>query len=259
ARGITAFQRYGYIERNGRTNIAVPLGRWPVRAQPHQDLLDQVADWVDALQRAGSGGQGPASVARAARVCEEAILACCRDGGNPRRWQDLLIALGRAEAQLARSPRFTAAQGIRPLPPLGAGWLRAADDGSVELRLALAFASQHGLTADGELDWQHPIRRHFPPLDRTGQRFAVQADALASSPEIVCLTDDLEAVALALLRRRIVEAGQKGLPQLPLVGVPGAEASLHDISLFLDGEVDERKVLELARPLMALDWSRFRQ
>src|SRR5690606_24502481 len=87
ARGITAFQRYGYIERNGRTNIAVPLGRWPVRAQPRQALLAQVADWVDALQRAGSGGQGPASVARAARVCEEAILACCRDGGNPRRWQ----------------------------------------------------------------------------------------------------------------------------------------------------------------------------
>jgi len=259
ARGITAFQRYGYIERNGRTNIAVPLGRWPVRAQPHQDLLDQVADWVDALQRAGSGGQGPASVARAARVCEEAILACCRDGGNPRRWQDLLIALGRAEAQLARSPRFTAAQGIRPLPPLGAGWLRAADDGSVELRLALAFASQHGLTAEGEIDWQHPIRRHFLPLDRTGQRFAVQADALASSPEVVCLTDDLEAVALALLRRRIVEAGQKGLPQLPLIGVPGAEASLHDVSLFLGGEVDDRKILELARPLMAFDWSRFRR
>lgn len=257
ARGITAFERYGYIERNGRTNLAVPLGRWPVRAQPHQDLLDQVADWVDALRRAGSGGQGPASVARAARVCEEAILACCRDGRNPRRWQDLLVALGRAEAQLPRSPRFTAEKGLRPLPPLGAGWLRAADDGSAELRLALAFASQHGLTAKGEIDWRHPIRRHFLPLDARGQRFAVQAEALALSPEVVCLADDLETVALALLRRRVVEAGQKGLPQLPLVGVPGAEASLHDISLFLAGEVDERKILELARPLMALDWPRF--
>lgn len=259
ARGITAFQRYGYIERNGQANLAVPLGRWPVRAQPYQDLIDEVADWVDALRRASSGGQGPASVASAVRVCEEAILACCRDGRNPRRWQDLLIALGRAEAQLPRSPRFAAEKGLRPLPRLGAGWLRAADDGSAELRLALAFGSQHGLTTEGEIDWRHPVRRHFLPLDPTNRRFAGQTEALSSSPAVVCLTDDLETVALALLRRRIVEAGQRGLPQLPLAGVRGAEASLHEIALFLAGEVDERKILDLARPLMALDWSRFRR
>lgn len=259
ARGITAFQRYGYIERNGQANLAVPLGRWPVRAQPHQDLIDQVADWVDTLRRASANGQGPASIARAARVCEEAILACCRDGRNAQRWQDLLIALGCAEAQLPRSPRFTAEKGLRPLPPLGAGWLRAADDGSPELRLALAFASQHGITPQGGIDSKYSVRRHFLPLDRGGQRFVVQADALASSPEVVCIADDFETVAVALLRRRIVEAGQKGLPQLPLVAVPGAEASLHDISLFLDGDLDERKILDLARPLMAIDWSGFRR
>lgn len=259
ARGITAFQRYGYVERNGRNHIAVPLGRWPVRAQPYQDLIDEVADWVDALRRTTSGGKGPASLASAVRVCEEAILACCRDGRNPSRWQDLLIALGRAEAQLPRSPRFAAEKGLRPLPRLGVGWLRAADDGSAELRLALAFASQHGLTVEGDIDWSHPVRRHFLPLDPKNRRFAVQTEVLASSPEVVCLTDDLETVALALLRRRIVEAGQWGLPQLPLAGVRGAEASLHEIVLFLVGEVDERKILDLARPLMALDWSRFRR
>src|SRR5690606_6976681 len=39
ARGISAFERYGYIERNGMNNYAVPLGRWKVTAQPHQELL----------------------------------------------------------------------------------------------------------------------------------------------------------------------------------------------------------------------------
>lgn len=258
ARGITAFQRYGYIERNGQANLAVPLGRWPVREQPYQDLIDEVADWVEVLRRASSGGKGPESLASAARVCEEAILACCRDGSHPRRWQDLLIALGRAEAQLPRSPRFTAEKGLRPLPRLRPGWLRAADDGSAELRLALAFASQHGIEEDGPLDWSHPIRRHFLPLDRTGRRFAVQGETLASSPEVVCQGEDFETVGLSVLRRRIVEAGQEGLPQLPLVGVPGAEVSLQEIALFLAGDLDERKILDLARPLMALDWRRFR-
>lgn len=256
ARGITAFQRYGYIERNGQANLAVPLGRWPVRAQPYQDLIDRVADWVDELRRASAGSEGPASIASAARVCEEAILACCRDGDNPRRWQDLLIALGRAEAQLPRSPRFTAAKGLRPLPRLEAGWLRAADDKSPELRLALAFASQHGSNRKGEIDWNESIRRHFLPLDRSGQRFAIHGDTVASSPEVVCLADDLETDALALIRRRIVEAVRKGAAQLPLIGVGGAEATLHDISLLLTGNVDDRKILDLARPLMALDWAR---
>lgn len=259
ARGIAAFQRYGYIERNGQANLAVPLGRWPVQAQPHQDLLDQVAGWVDALRRASAGGQGPGAIARAARACEEAILACCRDGRNPARWQDLLIALGRAEARLPRSPAFTAEAGLRPLPVLGVDWLRAANDGSAEFRLAVAFASQHGATAGGDVDPARPIRRHFLPLDPAGLRFGTAAAGGTAFPEVVCLADDLEAVALALLRRRIVEGGQEGLRRLSLVGVPGAEASLHDIALFLAGGVDERKVLDLARPLMALDWSRFRR
>src|SRR5690606_20685345 len=141
ARGITAFERYGYVERNGRSFIAVPLGRWPVRAQPHQDLVDQVADWVESLRRATAGDEGRVSVARVDRVCEEAIFACCRDGASPQRWRDLLIALGQAEAQLPRSPKYAAWKGLRPLPQLSQEWLVAADyEHSVELRLAAAFA-----------------------------------------------------------------------------------------------------------------------
>ena len=49
-RGIAAFERYGYIERNGQANLAVPLGRWRVQAQPHQDLIDEVAGWVEGLR-----------------------------------------------------------------------------------------------------------------------------------------------------------------------------------------------------------------
>jgi len=260
ARGITAFQRYGYIERNGQANLAVPLGRWPVRAQPHQDLVDQVADWVESLRRATAGDEGPASVARAARVCEEAILACCRDGANPQRWRDLLIALGQAEAQLPRSPKFTAEKGLRPLPQLSAEWLAAAGyEHSVELRLATAFASQHGLDTKGEIDRKDSVRRHFLPLDRSRLRFALQGEALATGPEVVCVADDLETVALAIVGRRLVEAGQKGLPQLPLTPIPGAEASIDDIARFLAGDVDDRLILDLARPLMALDWIRFQR
>ena len=33
-RGINAFTRYGYLERNGQSTLAVPLGRIKVRQHP---------------------------------------------------------------------------------------------------------------------------------------------------------------------------------------------------------------------------------
>lgn len=259
ARGITAFQRYGFIERNGQANLAVPLGRWAVRAQPHQDLVDEVAGWVERLRRAGDAKGAPASVGRAARSCEDAMLACCRDGRDPRRWQALLVALGAAEAGLVASPRFTGEKRLQPLPRLSAGWLAAADDGRAELRLALALAGQHGPSTDwSSPDLADPVRRHFLPLDRTGQRFDVRDEALAPSAAAVCVGDSLLAVAIALVRRRVMEAGRRGLAHLPLLPVRGSEAPVEDVAAFLEGEVDDDAVLALARPLMALDWRRFR-
>lgn len=252
ARGITAFQRYGYIERNGQANLAVPLGRWPVQGQPHQNLIDEVAGWVDRLRRAGSDQHAPASISRAGRTCEEAILACCHNGRNPRHWQDLLIVMGAAEAQLPCSPRFTAEKRLSPLPKLSNGWLAAANDDSAELRLALALASQHG-SADSRLT--DSIRRHFLPLDEKQRRFS---ESLARTADAVCTGDDLQTVCLALVRRRIVEAGKENLAHLPLVPVRGAEASLEDLARLLAGQLDEVRILKLARPLMALDWQELR-
>jgi CRISPR-associated protein Csx17 len=271
ARGITAFQRYGYIARNGDAHLAVPLGRWQVCAQPHNDLIDdEVTGWVAALRHAGSEKLAPGSVGRAARACEEAILACCHKGRDPQRWQDLLIALGAAEVQLPRSPRFTAGkpkdprrQPLYPLPRLSCGWLAAANDGSPELRLALALASQHGSTDHRFME--DSIRRHFLPLnrktqDKVRQRFLLDSsgESLARTAEVVCTGDDLQTVCLALVRRRIVEARQESLSHLPLVSVRGAEASLDDLALLLAGQLDEARILNLARPLMALDWREFR-
>src|SRR5690606_37403471 len=155
---------------------------------------------------------------------------------------------------------FAAGKGLRPLPQLSPEWLVAADyEHSVELRLAAAFASQHGITTKGGIDRDDSVRRHFLPIDRSGRRFALQGEALATGPEVVCVAYHLEAVAPALSGRRRVQAGQKGLPWLPLTPSPGAEASIDDIARILAGDVDDRLILDLARPLMALDWSRFRR
>lgn len=256
ARGLSGFQRFGYIERNGQANLAVSLGRWSVEAQPNAHLLDEIAAWVDRLRRVAASDLAPASVARSARMCEEAMLGVCRDGANSRRWRDLVIALGAAEEALARSPRFTAERRLRPLPRLRPAWLNAAAADLPEFRLAVALAAQHGLNDRGGLDRRDSVRRHFLPLDAGGRGFASSGDSLQQLGDLVCTSGAAEKDLISLVRRRLQEAGRKGLPRLPLAPVPGAEAGGHDIAAWLDGEVDDGLVIGLARGFMAIDWPR---
>ena len=277
ARGISAFERFGYIERNGQANLATPLGRWrvPESPVPYQELLDEVEGWVDRLRKKSGLKGAPASIGRAARQCENAMMNCCREGSSPDRWRELLICLGEAEAALARSPGFTASQGLQPLGAFGRlnpTWLVAAGADSAELRLALALAAAHGIRASGRADsatirWDasDPVRSHFLPLEKAASaesrwppsRFAVVGDRLASDPTVVCKTGDLQRDAIGLIHRRMVEAHRSLDDFFPFAPVPGAQASLSDLLAFVSGQVNDVEILALARPLMALDWNAF--
>lgn len=275
ARGISSFERYSFIVRKGDSNLAVPLGRWDVPTQPtpHADLLDDVAQWVDAMRRAGQGKGAPGSLGRAARQCEEAMLACCRPSasgaGDSRRWCSLLLALGEAEAQLVRSPKTTAEANLKPLPSLRPQWITAAagagTDQDRELRLALAIAGLHGWAEHEGRMWRDPIRRHLLPLDecslRKGRvRFAATERTLRKDPAVVVAGLNGEDDLIAVLRRRVMEAGRgevetKHLPLRPARGLTAAPA---DLAAVVQEEVDLGVVLALARPLMALNWNRWR-
>ncbi len=281
ARGISAFERFGYIERNGQANLATALGRWevPKAPVPFQELLDEIEGWVDALRRKAGGKGAPAVIGRVARRCESAMMECCRDGRSAWRWRELLKRLGEAEAALIRSPGFTAGAGLQPLGAhtggLSPDWLVAAGSDLAELRLALALASGHGTRTcndkkSGRLrttwDPAWPARAHFLPLEelpsnvrQPPRRFHTIGDALAHDPTVVCTTGDPYRDAIQLVRRRTIEAHRSLQTFFPLAPVPGAEATLTDLLAFIAGEVDGGEILALARPLMALDWARFQR
>ena len=267
ARGVTHFERFGYVERNGQLNLAVPLGRWTVSSQPHEELLDDLDTWLGKLRAFARDKVAPGGLSSAARLVDEAILAVLRSGGDPRRWQALLVGLGRAEGALLQSPNKTgdAQRGLHPLPPLRAGWLRAADDGSREFRLAMALAAQDvPFRKDGSEVFSN-LRSHWMPTDRShaparafgirsAAHFATDAGGLAKDPEVVCHGELLERDCLALIRRRLQIAPSLKARGLGLNGAPGAEASLSDVGAFLVGDIDDAKILALARPLMAIAW-----
>lgn len=237
-RGIDRFQRYGFHVRNGLAYFATPLGRWRVTLRPEVDLLAAPAldAWLDRLRGTAAGDPAPARLGRALRGIEQAILDFCREGG-PRRFAEILIALGEAETALAASPKFRREARLNPVPLLSPSWLEACDDGSAEFRLAAALASA-GLRENLE-----PVR-----VERRTVRFDTD-----DHPRVVWGAGELVRNLGEVLRRRCLDARREGGERPPLGG--RWTASLGDVAAFVRGEVDDRRLEALLKGLCLVDWS----
>lgn len=269
ARGIAAFERYGYLERNGKNHLAVPLGRFAVTPRGHQRLLDEAAPWIDRLRQLATNKVAPSSLGLAYRGCEQAVFNCARrgHGGDFLR---LLIAMGRAEDQLLTSPKFSAEQSASPIPPMSAAWLPVVARDTPEFRIALAIAAQHGpfasKTNDARAPWV-PIRFHWLPYEPRTNRFLSEEGGIQAGPDQAARGLPLENALIAVMQRRML-AFNRGVfirPQnanrpddhklLPLRPVsPRVASDWSDVSSFLAHVTDDAEILAIARGLMAIDW-----
>lgn len=241
ARGIHAFQRFGYIERNGQSNMAVPLGRFvvPEQASPALSCLDDLDAWLPRLRRAARAQHAPARLVQAERRLADALFAVVQHPAEAPRWQALLLRLADIEVLQVHGSGAKAG----PIPRLRPDWAQVADDGSAELRLALACALQY---ADGRgVAKRDGIRRHWLTLDK-GRYKGQSADRVMQGR-------DGGNDAIALVSRRLIEASQHGQRRLLLEPGFGIAASRHDLARLLAGDVDLDRCLGLARALMALD------
>lgn len=259
ARGIRAFERFGYIERNGQSNLAVPLGRFVV-PEGHAGsiaLLDGLDPWLSRLRREARDERASARLRAVERQLSDSLFAVVAHPDEPARWQSVLGALADVEAVLASGMGFRAG----PIPALDPGWARAADDGTCELRLAVAFALQGTeVGPPGKKRWDG-VRRHWLPLDEKGLRFATTGDGssprLATKSEVVIGGRSGVADAIALVERRLIEGALDGNRHLPLRPARGAIALLDDVTRVVAGEVDLDRTLRLARAFMAIDRQRW--
>ena len=244
ARGIKAFQRYGYIERNGQSNLAVPLGRFEAadRQSEHVACIDDLDLWLRRVRREARDQHRLAGVER---YLVDALFLVTQRPDEPRYWQRVLLQLAEVEGTMARGSGFTA----NPVPKLRPDWVAASHDGSAEFRLALSFALQAPID---------PVRRHWLPLDsQQPWRFATAGTGVATrldvKPEVVMLGRRGLDDATSLVQRRLVEASQSGLRHLPLMSPLRSAASIADLTQLLAGGVDLDRTLALARAFMALD------
>lgn len=240
ARGIHAFQRYGYIERNGQSNLAVPLARFviPDQSSPALSCLDDLDAWLPRLRRAARDKDAPARLAQAERCLNDALFALIQHPAEPGRWQSVLLRMADIEALQVHGSGTKAG----PIPRLRCQWAQAADNGNPELRLALSLALQ---CADARAPHRDRVRRHWLTLEK-GRFKGTRTDRVLQGRNGI---DD----AIALVSRRLIEAGQQGARHLPLEAGFGISASRHDLARLLAAEVDLDRTLALARTLMALD------
>jgi CRISPR-associated protein Csx17 len=248
ARGLSGFSRYGYLERNGQSKIAVPLGRIVTGERAHAYLVDDVGSWLDSLQRVVRDGDETTRFAVVEGGLADAVFNALSIREDARYWQAILIAAARLEAVQASGTALKAG----PLPRLSGGWLDAACDDSPEWRLAVALGSaaaeysKMGRPTDS-------VRVHALPLAKG--RFATTAEKrLVNDPRVVMSGRDPMSDLAALVERRIVEATARGQRVLPLIAQPCRGAQLADLAAFLDGSVDVQRVVWLARALMAVHW-----
>lgn len=247
ARGISSFVRYGYLQRNNlATHFAVPLGRVVVKERLRVRLLDELAGWLGRVHRAARAKNAPARFAAAEHRLADAVFAAAVVDGAAA-WQAVLVAAGDVEAVQATGSGIEAG----PLPPLSPGWLDAAAEDSPEWRLAVALGSaaaqyDHGRPVD-------PVRAHVLPLEK-GRYATTPEKRLRRDPRVVLHGRDPIVDLIALVERRIVEAGQTAKRHLPLVAARGLGAQPVDLAELLLSRVDLDRVLLLARALMAVRW-----
>ena len=256
-RGVKAFERYGFHQRNGLSYFAVPLGRFAVREDPAvEELLTPIDRWLDRFRPAASSKNAPGRAGRALRQLEAAIFELCQRG-EPTHVQNVLISLGQAEAAVAISPKLRDPKekgNVSPVPQLSPQWLSKAylvGSKNVEFRLAAALAG----IGYGKEDKLGPFRRHVEPVDpKALHKWSESAD----DPGLVWGGGDLIRNMLAVLNRRMIDAvrcgKQSGDDELLFPGEGRCHTSLADIAAFIDGHVDDRRIESLLRGLILVNW-----
>lgn len=253
-RGLTGFTRYSFLKRSGKAYLATSLGHFEARAgTENANLLAELDAWLDRFRRACAGDNVQPRFTAALRQLDEALFAYCRFG-DAARFGEIVRALGQCEHALAFNPQKPgligqSKQAVNPVPLLSKEWLKAAQEDSAEFRIALALAA---MRATGEVGALRTNLELVKPT-QSGWAWAGPDDHYAT----VWAGDDLLRNLQAVLERRLIDAARFGLEGLPLESHFSVGAD--DITAFLAGQVDDRRLSEWLWGLMLIDLSRARQ
>lgn len=269
SRGVSGFARYGFVMRLGRLYLAAPLGTLNVGSRTSEgvELIGNLdaGGWLNRIRRLAREKGASARARTAVKQLEDALFVMSEAHVRPRSVQGALGALGDLVGWL-RDSRDAPAK-ISPPPRLSYKWVRMADDGTPEYRVAVALASlgwssgenpRQDAPAEGEASSTDTaentvaskkriaLAAHFASLNpETAPEWRRRWDA-QNQTRVVWGTGDLESNLIAVLQRRLIDEAIDA----PLEAV--ASARLADIEAFIEGDFDD---VRCARLLAGLVWA----
>ena len=291
SRGFSEFERYGFLMRAGKNYLAAPIGRRtavPANGARLVANLD-VGGWLDRVRRVGRTDGGPIATRHAIKQLEDTLFDLVAWPLSPMRVERVLVALGTICKWLALSRGGRQLVGTPP-PPLSLVWIRQADDGSAEFRVAAALAGlglpppgsrrRAGVesapenatsvgggsgvseattdAASARSAARLPMAAHFAPINEErfcdGRRLGLRrawSDGDSLPRTVVWGAGDLVSNLIAVLERRLMETAIRGLEDKPFGGAVGAGEV--DVASFLSGDFDDARCAAL---LAGLVWAR---
>lgn len=240
ARGVRAFDRYGFLERNGQSRIVAWLDRVEVPPSPPSGAnalggLDRLRRNIEA---ASSDKNSPASLNALRDKLEDSMYRFAKGGGNAAGLQDILLQTAEVERYAGKIRNGK----LPPISQLQRIWEREADDGSAEFRLALSLASIFG-DGDGSLS----IRENLEPVKVDPKtRKTEWSDAPRGAFVWSTLRNPLLNMA-AVLERRCMDSRRRDFAHPALDG--RRRARIEDVIDFMEGRVGARRVGDLALAL----------
>jgi CRISPR-associated protein Csx17 len=243
-RGIAAFVRYSLLKRRGDSYVALPIARVPVHEQKDSDLLqelDRILDVVDRFARGFKSTTPPAQFASRRRQIDVAIYDFALRGGAER-FQQVLAALGQLEQFLAQRSLSLEPKLRAPLSGLSPRWLLAANDGSLNYRIAVVLASISRTGGVGA------IRANLAPIEPT-KPWAWAA----GKGQVAFQGGSLSERLVSVLRRRLIDAERLNCESLPLWSA--VTVAPEDAAAFIGPEnVDESLIEQLLFGLTLVEW-----
>ena len=290
ARGISSFERYSIIQPDSKMPYqATPLGRIATPNHSRRDLIADLeqGDWLGQARRLASNKKTAPSRARhAMRRLEDSLFQMTDARQVSDGTRNALMSIGVFVNWMVSNRKIC--EELNPPPVLSPHWIRQADDGTPEFRIAaalaslglpspgysgelasasqpsasetnIAFATHDESVDDASVDSVSsllPMAAHFAPIDE--EHFFKGANlrrnrtwASAITPTAVWGNGSLVSNMIAVLERRIVEASMRGLPDKPLDGATSARAA--DVSAFLEEDFDDARCAAL---LAGLIWAK---
>ena len=244
-RGISAFDRYGFLERNGQSRITAWLDRVPVPDSP-PSASNALFDLDQLRRNVGSAAKTSAAMKSLGNRLEDAVYRFAKNGGGAPALQEILLRVAEVERYAGKRRK----EEMPPISKLQRVWEREANDGSSEFRLALSLAS-----IVGEKGW-HSIRENLEPVKREDGKLQWSKEP-GGAFVWNALNDPLLNMA-AVLERRCVDSRRTENVHHP--ALDGRRfARLEDVVEFLHGRVNERRVgdLALALAMMAMGGNPF--